>query len=203
MTSAKSKAIKDTDVVTETSGATDTNQSDTVTTTIETSDQATSKSTDDTLQVTNVVVENVGVEKAAKGLEASHVKLTEILEKTVKNSVELLAFNQGTLEAVIKSTRIYSTGFQDISKQLTASGKATVDESVAFTRSLVGVKSGKEAFELQTGFIKASIENAVSERKKIIDAMVKLAEQVFAPLNTRFRLALEIFGKTQTGIFTD
>jgi phasin family protein len=198
MTSAKSKAIKDTDVVTETSGATDTNQSDTVTTTIETSDQATSKSTDDTLQVTNV-----GVEKAAKGLEASHVKLTEILEKTVKNSVELLAFNQGTLEAVIKSTRIYSTGFQDISKQLTASGKATVDESVAFTRSLVGVKSGKEAFELQTGFIKASIENAVSERKKIIDAMVKLAEQAFAPLNTRFRLALETFGKTQTGIITD
>jgi phasin family protein len=198
MTSAKSKAIKDTDVVTETSGATDTNQSDTVTTTIETSDQATSKSTDDTLQVTNV-----GVEKAAKGLEASHVKLTEILEKTVKNSVEILAFNQGTLEAVIKSTRIYSTGFQDISKQLTASGKATVDESVAFTRSLVGVKSGKEAFELQTGFIKASIENAVSERKKIIDAMVKLAEQAFAPLNTRFRLALETFGKTQTGIITD
>jgi phasin family protein len=104
---------------------------------------------------------------------------------------------------VIKSTRIYSTGFQDISKQLTASGKATVDESVAFTQSLVGVKSGKEAFELQTGFIKASIENAVSERKKIIDAMVKLAEQAFAPLNTRFRLALETFGKTQTGIFTD
>ena len=198
MTSAKSKAIKDTDVVTETSGATDTNQSDTVTTTIETSDQATSKSTDDTLQVTNV-----DVEKAAKGLEASHVKLTEILEKTVKNSVEILAFNQGTLEAVIKSTRIYSTGFQDISKQLTASGKATVDESVAFTRSLVGVKSGKEAFELQTGFIKASIENAVSERKKIIDAMVKLVEQAFAPLNTRFRLALETFGKTQTGIITD
>ena len=198
MTSAKSKAIKDTDVVTETSGDTDTNQSDSVTTTIETSDQATSKSTDDTLQVTNV-----GVEKAAKGLEASHVKLTEILEKTVKNSVEILAFNQGTLEAVIKSTRIYSTGFQDISKQLTASGKATVDESVAFTRSLVGVKSGKEAFELQTGFIKASIENAVSERKKIIDAMVKLAEQAFAPLNTRFRLALETFGKTQTGIITD
>lgn len=198
MTSAKSKAIKDTDVVTETSGDTDTNQFDTVTTTIETSDQATSKSTDDTLQVTNV-----GVEKAAKGLEASHVKLTEILEKTVKNSVEILAFNQGTLEAVIKSTRIYSTGFQDISKQLTASGKATVDESVAFTRSLVGVKSGKEAFELQTGFIKASIENAVSERKKIIDAMVKLVEQAFAPLNTRFRLALETFGKTQTGIITD
>ena len=198
MTSAKSKAIKDTDVVTETSGDTDTNQFDTVTTTIETSDQATSKSTDDTLQVTNV-----DVEKAAKGLEASHVKLTEILEKTVKNSVEILAFNQGTLEAVIKSTRIYSTGFQDISKQLTASGKATVDESVAFTRSLVGVKSGKEAFELQTGFIKASIENAVSERKKIIDAMVKLAEQAFAPLNTRFRLALETFGKTQTGIITD
>ena len=198
MTSAKSKAIKDTDVVTETSGATDTNQSDTVTTTIETSDQATSKSTDDTLQVTNV-----GVEKAANGLDASHVKLTEILEKTVKNSVEILAFNQGTLEAVITSTRIYSTGFQDISKQLTASGKATVDESVAFTRSLVGVKSGKEVFELQTGFIKTAIENAVSERKKIIDAMVKLTEQAFAPLNTRFRLALETFGKTQTGIITD
>jgi phasin family protein len=191
MTSAKSKAIKEGESVIETSEDTDTNQSDTATTVIEASDEAIRKATDATL-----LAVNEGVEKAAKGIEAGHAKLTEILKKTVKNSEELLAFNQGNLEAVIKSTQIYSAGFQDVSKQLSASGKASFDESLAFTKSLVGAKSGKEALELQSGFIKASIESAATERKKIIDAITKLTDQAFSPLGTRFTLALETFGKT-------
>jgi phasin family protein len=190
MTSAKSKAIKEAEPVTETSENTDTSQSDT-TTVIEASDEAIRKDTDATVLIVN------------EGVEAAQAKLSELLEKTVKNSEKLLAFNQGNLEAMIKSTQIYSAGFQDISKQLSASGKASLDQSLAFTKSLVGAKSGKEALELQSGFIKASIESTVAERRKIIDAMTKLTDQTFSPLGTRFTLALETFSKTRTGVFAD
>jgi len=137
-----------------------------------------------------------GMEKATKGLETSQMKLKEGVEKAMKTSEEMLAFSQGNLEALIKSSQIYATGFQDISKHLAASSKASLEESVAFTKSLMGVKSVKEAVDLQTGYAKASIEKAVAETNKITDATVKLAEQAVAPLTARITLAVETFGKT-------
>lgn len=192
MSNGKSKAIKEADALIETSAAdADTIEASAVTTTDETLDEATSKVFDATLQVADE-----GVEKAIKDVEASQAKLSEILTKTVKNSGEILAFSHGNFEAVLKSTEVYTTGFQDISKQLKASSEASFDGAIAFTKSLIWVKSGKEAFELQTVFIKASIESALAERKKVIEAIAKLTEQAFAPLSIRFTVALETLGKT-------
>ena len=82
-----------------------------------------------------------GIEKATKGLETSQAKLKEGVEKAVKTSEELLAFSQGNLEAFVKATQIYATGFQDLSKHIAASSKTSLEESVAFSKSLMGVKS--------------------------------------------------------------
>jgi phasin family protein len=162
------------------------------TTTIEQTTTETVKGFDKSLQAVRD-----GIEKATKGLETSQMKLKEGVEKAVKTSEEILSFSQGNLEAVIKSSQIYSAGFQDISKYFAASSKASIEESVAFTKSLMGVKSVKEAVELHTGFAKSSIEKAVSESNKLTDATVKLAEQAIAPLTARISLAVETFGKTR------
>ena len=119
-----------------------------------------------------------GIEKATKGLETSQLKLKEGVEKAVKTSEEILSFSQGNMEAIIKASQIYAAGLQDISKHFAASSKSSFEESVAFTKSLMGVKSVKEAVDLQTGFAKSSIEKAVSESNKLADATVKLTEQV-------------------------
>src|SRR5271168_1161110 len=138
-----------------------------------------------------------GIEKATKGLETSQLKLKEGVEKAVKTSEEILSFSQGNVEAFIKASQIYTAGLQDISKHFAASSKSSFEESVAFTKSLLGVKSIKEAVDLQTGFAKSSIEKAVSETNKLADATVKLAEQSIAPLTARVALAVETFGKTR------
>jgi len=137
-----------------------------------------------------------GIEKATKGLETSQAKLKEGVEKAVKTSEEMLAFSQGNLEAIVKATQIYATGFQDLSKHIAASSKTSLEESVAFGKSLMGVKSVKEAVDLQTGFAKSSIEKAVAESNKLTDATVKLTEQAIAPITARISLAVETFGKT-------
>jgi phasin family protein len=137
-----------------------------------------------------------GIEKATKGLETSQLKMKETVEKAMKTSEELMSFSQGNLEAMMKASQIYATGFQDISKHLAASSKSTLEESVAFGKSLMGVKSVKEAVDLQTSFAKTSIEKVVAETNKVTDATVKLAEQAIAPLTARITLAVETFGKT-------
>ena len=159
-------------------------------TTIEQTAEAATKGFDNTIAAVKE-----GIEKATKGLETSQAKLKEGVEKAVKKSEEILAFNQGNLEAAMKAGQIYAAGFQDISKQFAASSKASIEETVAFTKTLMGFKSVKEAVDLQTGFAKASIEKAVAESNKLTDATVKLAEQAIAPLTARVALAVETFGK--------
>lgn len=138
-----------------------------------------------------------GIEKATKNLETSQAKLKEGVEKAVKTSEELLAFSQGNLEAFVKATQIYATGFQDLSKHIAATSKDSIEETVAFSKTLLGVKSVKDAVDLQTGFAKTSIEKAVAESNKLTDATVKLAEQAIAPLAARLTLAVETFGKAK------
>jgi phasin family protein len=165
--------------------------SEAATTTIETAAEASVKNFEKSLSAVRE-----GIEKATKGLETSQAKLKEGVEKAVKTSEELLAFSQGNLEAFVKATQIYATGFQDLSKHIAASSKSSLEESVAFSKSLMGVKSVKEAVDLQTGFAKSSIEKAVAESNKLTDATVKLTEQAIAPLTARISLAVETFGKT-------
>jgi phasin family protein len=145
----------------------------------------------------SLVTMKQGIERAAKGLEASQVKIKENMEKAMKTAEDMIVFGQGNMEAWVKASQIYASGFPDISKQFAASSKASMDEAVAFTKSLMGVKSVKEALDLQTGFAKSSTERAVSETNKLADASVKLAEQTIAPITARFTLAVETFSKTR------
>ncbi|MBU6419739.1 MAG: TIGR01841 family phasin [Proteobacteria bacterium] len=136
-----------------------------------------------------------GIEKATKGFEASQAKLKEGVEKAMKTSEDMLTFSQGNLEAFMKASQIYAAGFQDISKHVAASSKASIEDTVAFSKSLMGVKSIKEAVDLQAGFARTSLEKAVAESNKLTDVSVKLAEKTMAPLAARVTLAVEAFGK--------
>jgi phasin family protein len=136
-----------------------------------------------------------GMEKASKSMEASQHKIKEGVEKAMKTAEEVIAFSQGNVEAMVKSSQIYATGFQEISKKLAAHNKAALEESVAFTKSLMGVKSVKEAMDLQSGFTRTTIEKLVAETSKVTDASVKLAEEALAPLTARVSVAVSSFGK--------
>jgi phasin family protein len=136
-----------------------------------------------------------GMEKATKGMEASQTKLKEGVEKAMKTAEEIIAFSQGNIEAMMKSSQIYASGFQDISKKFAESNKAALEESVAFTKSLLGVKTVKEAVDLQSGFARTSIEKLVAETSKVTDASVKLAEEALAPITARLSIAVQTFGK--------
>jgi phasin family protein len=137
-----------------------------------------------------------GVEKASKGFETSQAKVKENMEKAMKTAEEAVAFSQGNFEAFVKASQVFTAGLQDISKHLAAATQASVDDSVSFTKALVGVKSVKEVVDLQASYARSAIEKAVAETGKLTDASVKLAEQSFAPITARVTLAVEKFGKS-------
>lgn len=127
------------------------------------------------------------------GNATSEVKAN--MDKAMKTAEELVTFGQGNFEALVKSGQIWATGMQDLSKQVAASAQAQMDQTMATLKALAGVKSLKEAIELQSTLARSSVEKAVAETGKLTDASMKLAEQTMAPITARVSLAVERFGR--------
>jgi phasin family protein len=136
-----------------------------------------------------------GVAKATAGFEATQATVKEGIEKAMKTAEELVAFNQGNVEAFVKSGQIWSAGVQDLSKHMAATAKASLDESIATFKALSSVKSLRDAFDLQTSFARSALEKTLSESGKLTDASLKLTEQTLAPITARVSVAVEKFTK--------
>jgi phasin family protein len=133
--------------------------------------------------------------KATSTVEASQFQFKEGITKTMKTAEEVVAFSQGNMEALMKSSQIWTTGLQDISKQMASSMQASYEEAVSAFKAMTSVKSLKEAVDLQVGLARSAVEKSVTESSKYTDASFKLAEQAIAPISSRMTLAVEKFGK--------
>ena len=118
------------------------------------------------------------------------------IEKMMKSTEDFVAFGQANMEAIMKSGQIWATGVQDLTKQFTSTAKASFDDSVATFQAISTAKSVKEAFELQSGFAKTSMEKVMAESNKLTDASIKLTEQTLAPITARVTGAVESLNKT-------
>lgn len=134
--------------------------------------------------------------KAADILAATQEKVTKQMENNMKTAEEFVSFGQGNVEAFVKAGQIWAAGVQDITKQFAATAQAQMDQTVATFKAMAGVKSVKEAVELQTTLARSSVEKAMAETGKLTDASMKLTEQAFAPITARVTLAMEKFGRT-------
>ena len=114
----------------------------------------------------------------------------------MKTAEELVAFNRGNLEALMKSSQIWTTGVQDLSKHIAAAAQASLDESISAFKALSSVKSLKDAYELQSSFARAALEKSLAESGKLTDASFKLTEQAMAPITARVTVAAQKFTKT-------
>jgi len=136
-----------------------------------------------------------GAAKASAGFEATQTKMKEGVEKAMKTAEELVAFNQGNIEALVKASQIWATGMQDLSKHFAAAAQASLDESMSALKALSGVKSLKDAFELQSSFARSALEKSLAQSGKLTDASFKLTEQALAPITARVTVAVEKFAK--------
>ncbi len=119
-----------------------------------------------------------------------------VMEKTMKTAEEFVSFGQGNVEAMMKCGQIWAAGVQDLSKSFAATAQAQLDQTVSTWKALAGVKSVKEAMELQSNLTRNSMGAAVTETGKLTDASMKLMEQTMAPITARVTLAVEKFSRT-------
>ena len=136
-----------------------------------------------------------GVAKATAGFEVTQAKVKEGVEKAMKTAEELVAFNQGNMEAMVKSSQIWASGMQDLSKHIAAAAQASLDDSMSAFKAMTGVKSLKDALDLQSSLARSTLEKSLAESGKLTDASFRLTEQALAPITARVTVAVEKFAK--------
>ena len=136
-----------------------------------------------------------GVTGAVAGIEKTQTELKANMDKAFKTAEEFVSFGQGNVEAVVKSGQIWAAGVQEFSKSFASLAQAQMDQTVSAWKALSGVKSLKDAMDLQSNLARTSIEAAMNETGKLTDASMKLAEQTIAPITARVTLAVEKFGR--------
>lgn len=136
-----------------------------------------------------------GAAEAQVTMEKKMDQATKAAEGLFKAAEEVAEFNRGNVEAVAKAAQLYLTGMQDIGRQTFALVQGLTDQALEGAKAFSGVKSLKEAAELQASFSRTAFEKTMSESAKLHEAALKLAEQSFAPLSARVTIAVEKLGR--------
>ena len=111
----------------------------------------------------------------------------------MKTPDEIISFNQANMDALIKSSQIVATGLQDMSRMVAASMQSTMDETMSAFRAMSGVRSIREAMDLQTSLARSTVEKAVTQSGQVAQTSLKLAEQAMAPIANRVTVAVDTF----------
>lgn len=112
-------------------------------------------------------------------------------EKTAKAGEELTEFTKGNVEALAASAKTAAKGAESLGQEMADYGKKSFETATATFKSLAGVKTPTEAFQIQSDYAKSAFDSAVAEASKLSEAWLKLAGDVFQPISSRYALAAE------------
>ena len=113
----------------------------------------------------------------------------------MKTTEDFVAFSQGNIDAFVKCGQLWAAGVQDLSKLIAATAQAQFDEGLSAFKAMTSAKSLQDAFALQSGFARSTLEKTVTESGRLTDASLKLTEQALAPITARVTTAVETFSK--------
>lgn len=95
---------------------------------------------------------------------------------------------QKTLESTYETARSSSA---DLSLKAIGAMRANAESAFAHLEALVGVKSVSEFIELQTAWLRKSVEMGVEQAKDIQAASTKAVEDVAKPIKTAFEKTMK------------
>lgn len=120
------------------------------------------------------------------------------MEQAMKHAEQVLAFSQGNVEAMMKSSQIWASGLQDLSRQITATAQASFQDNVSMLRSLTAIRTLQDAVALQTSAARTAMEKAMAESTRLTETSMKLAEQASAPITARVGAAMEMVSASRS-----
>ena len=118
-------------------------------------------------------------------------KAKEALAKSNSLFGEANEFARGNVEAVVESGKILAAGLQDMGTTMVAESRSVFESMTSDLKELAAAKTPADFLKLQSEMLRKNFDSAVSYSSKNSEAMLKLANEVFAPISGRVTLAVE------------
>ncbi|MBC6404992.1 MAG: phasin family protein [Rhodospirillales bacterium] len=140
-----------------------------------------------------------GTEAAQKGYEQyvafAKENAEKVSEQIFKNYGELSALQKDNTEAIMKSSTILLKGFETVAKELVAQAQASIEANMNAAKAFVGVKTIKEAMDLQGALTKTHMDKVMADGTKVAEMSMAVANKAFEPLKTRVDSTIESLTK--------
>ncbi|MBI0534577.1 phasin family protein [Roseomonas sp. KE2513] len=145
----------------------------------------------DTAATQATKVSDVGTAQIRTAVERSMEQASKAAEGTMKAAQDFAEFSRGNVETLTQVAQTWMTGSQEISRQAFALMQGLTEHALEGARALSGVKSLKEAAEIQATYARGGMEKVLSETAKLQEASFRLVEQVATPVTQRVSQAVE------------
>jgi phasin family protein len=116
----------------------------------------------------------------------------DVIEKSLSGLNDLNAQSKQNLEAIVASVTATAKGVEALSAETVAYSKTAFESQVAAAKTLSGVKSVQEAFEVQSTFAKSAFEGYMAQMTKASEIMTATMKESFKPLNERVTATVEL-----------
>jgi len=109
---------------------------------------------------------------------------------------QLSSLQKDNIEAMMQSTTIFAKGMETMSKEMFTLGQAAFEANLAAVKQLMGVKTLREAIDLQSEITRKQMDKAMADSGKLTEMSMKVANEAFQPIQTRVNTTIETISKS-------
>ncbi len=142
-----------------------------------------------TMTKAQTTVVNETIEKMTS---ASNEAFKEGFEKSLKSVNDISAFHKDTVDAVIASATAAGKNAETLNANAVSYAKTSMESAVAATKAMTSAKSVQDMIEVQTDFVKSSMDAFLAELNKTSDLYAGAVKEVSKPINDRFAASVEM-----------
>lgn len=112
-------------------------------------------------------------------------------EKFAENLNVFADFQKESLNAVMASAGAFAKGVEKLTAEQTAFSKTAFEESMANAKTAAATKSVHEAIEVNSDFVRASVEKNLGQLNKVADICASTAKDAVDPISVRYTELVE------------
>lgn len=122
---------------------------------------------------------------------AAREQIEKASQTAYKSFEEMSKLQKDNWEAVVAASQIWAKGAEVIGKAWMGLAQETLETAATTAKAMVGVKTLREAVDLQADFAKGNFDKFVAESTKMSETVVKVANDAMEPITARVNVSVE------------
>lgn len=96
---------------------------------------------------------------------------------------EAATLNRNNVEACLKAANIIASGMKDLGQAVSATMQSSMENTMATSKAMMGVKTMRDLLELQSEYLKGIMDSMMSETTKISEIAVRCTSEAAEPIS--------------------